>query len=134
MTQTDVPQNYRRVYRDSSYADMYNKDGGMVPLSVMVLNMRFAYQDAIEMMQKIAEMMPKVLKNQNPEQWQELLDLFKNMMRMRDVAQRYAVDAAPYMHPKLASVEWKSSEDILTQIRSIKRVVIDDASGSSKSA
>lgn len=112
-------------FRDATAARDFNTDGKAVPLAVMVGNMRFAHGEALDMMMQIAEAMPQVLKEQNPDQWAEILDLFKNMMRMRDVAQRYAVDAAPYMHPKLASVEYKDNNDLLTQIRSITRKVID---------
>lgn len=118
-------------FRDANAARIYNVDGGVVPLQVMVENMRFAHQVATELLASIQDMMVKGQTSRsnidsNGEKKEEtLIDLYKAMLRMRSTAQSFAVDAAPYMHPRLAQVEIRGDESSPIYVTEIKRIVID---------
>ncbi len=70
---------------------------GLTPLEVMLDNMRFAHKGAENCLGKlIAEHEKSPL---------EKFDAYKEMLRLRGLAQDAAKDAAPYMHPRLAAIE-----------------------------
>lgn len=75
---------------------------GLTPLEVMLDNMRFAHQGANNCLAKLIE--------QNEQTPLEKFDAYKEMLRLRGLAQEAAKDAAPYMHPRLASVEHSGHE------------------------
>ena len=71
---------------------------GLTPLEVMLDNMRFAHQRATRFLEKLV--------TQNKETpLLEQFDSYKEMLKLRAMAQESAKDAAPYMHPRLAAVE-----------------------------
>lgn len=69
---------------------------GITPLEVMLDNMRFAYSEAGGLLAKL------LTAGADPT---EAFDQFKELLKYRGMAQEAAKDAAPYMHPRLASVE-----------------------------
>jgi hypothetical protein len=69
---------------------------GKTPLEVMLDNMRRAYNEAHRLM--------AVLCGPDAPQGEEAQALMEEMWKFRDAAQRYAVAAAPYVHPRLAAV------------------------------
>lgn len=74
---------------------------GKVPLEVMLENMRFAHDAASDLLQRIERHLAG-------EGGEELIDLkaeFKALMELRDKSQVYARQAAPYIHPRLNSIE-----------------------------
>lgn len=75
---------------------------GKTPLDIMLKNMRF-YDEKAEAMMTVLE---EKLANRKtlPE---DLLKLLSEMSGYRMSAQKCAVEAAPYVHPKLASIEHK---------------------------
>lgn len=84
--------------------------GKQQPLEVMLANMEFALNEAGQLLEKIVN---------SPEGAD--IDTFKALMRFRSMAQECAKDAAPYVHPKLASVEHSGSvtlthEEALAQL------------------
>lgn len=71
---------------------------GIMPLDVMLDNMRFAYSQAGQLIASMVDGTP------TPQE-------FKELIRLRAMAQSFAADAAPYLHPKLSSVEHKGDPD-----------------------
>ena len=69
---------------------------GITPLEVMLDNMRFAYSEAGDLLAKL------LTEGAEPT---EAFDQLKELLKYRGMAQEAAKDAAPYMHPRLASVE-----------------------------
>ena len=69
---------------------------GKTPLEVMLDNMRRAYNEAHRLM--------AVLCGPDAPQGEEAQALMEEMWKFRDAAQRYAMAAAPYVHPRLAAV------------------------------
>ena len=69
---------------------------GKTPLEVMLDNMRRAFNEAHRLM--------AVLCGPDAPQGEEAQALMEEMWKFRDLAQRYAVAAAPYVHPRLAAV------------------------------
>jgi hypothetical protein len=62
----------------------------------MLDNMRFVHERA-------AEVLAKVLAGDQADE-AETLNTFKELLRLRQVAEEYAKDAAPYVHPRLSAV------------------------------
>jgi hypothetical protein len=77
--------------------------GGVSPLDVMLDNMRFAYAKAGDLL----EGMKLSIESGAPVS----SDKMKELMRMRAMAQTFASDAAPYVHPKLAAVTHEGNQD-----------------------
>jgi hypothetical protein len=71
-------------------------EDGVTPLEVMLDNMRFAHGEAHVVLEKLVAGGAEV-----PEAFNE----FKELLRFRGIAQEAAKDAAPYLHPRLSSVE-----------------------------
>jgi hypothetical protein len=72
---------------------------GVSPLEVMLENMRFARDQA-------AELLSKMLGTGEAD-----VDALKTLLSLRQVSQDCAKDAAPYIHPKLASIEHKGDAE-----------------------
>jgi hypothetical protein len=89
------------------------------PIDVMLNNMLFWYRQA----QRVSVKMEKFLEAANAgdeEDRVELLKMLRTLLAARNNAQACAVDAAPYCHPKLASVDHTAGNGTITlQINSI---------------
>jgi len=82
---------------------------GKTPLDVMLKNMRY-YDDKAEAAMKWVE-----TKLTNPKsQPKEVLALLHELSEYRMQAQKCACEAAPYVHPKLASIEHRKVDDRIT--------------------
>lgn len=79
-------------------------DEGITPLEVMLDNMRFAHGGA-------SEMMNALLRAAEGADIPEGFDALEKLAVFRRMAQDAAKDAAPYMHPRLATVEHRGDED-----------------------
>lgn len=98
---------------------------GISPLEVMVENMRFAHSHATRMFHEIVGEMPsKVMYEDGRE---DLFDKFQTMMKAREMAQQCARDAAPYIHPKLQSIEVKDGDRQRPTL--VRRIIVDVAAG-----
>jgi len=127
--------------RTREIAEQVARDG-VTPLEVMLTNMRWAHNHSLELLSNFEAFVrdhAEWLRDQELDSEEEAgekkanrktdpIAIARMMMRefidMRKLTQQFAVDAAPYVHPRLASVEWKPSsgdEDIAV----IKRIVID---------
>lgn len=78
---------------------------GVTPLDVMLENMRFAHEHAAEVLAKVMSLEPE---GETPGQG---LDAYREMLRFRQIAEDCAKDAAPYVHPKLASIVHKGDKE-----------------------
>lgn len=81
---------------------------GLTPAQVMAENLRFWYDAAMGLTQKIEdvvrELKPEDVRD-DPEILRQLNTNLKNMLFARERAQEVAVDMAPYRHPRLANIE-----------------------------
>jgi hypothetical protein len=93
-----------------------------LPLDVMIENMLFYHQEANALFSQIRELVGEGALEDD--QGNGLGDLLKDMMRLRERAQGCAVDAAPYIHHRLASILHKP-DDKPFQVEMIRRVIID---------
>src|SRR3954467_15326950 len=85
---------------------------GKAPLEIMLDNMRHFQQVALDAEATLegltaAEFTGKVTAETPEEQFKALLAQVKKTVSFRQVAQECARDAAPYVHPKLASIVHK---------------------------
>ena len=77
---------------------------GKTPLSIMLENARLADAEA--------QRVTAVLFGPDAPQGEQAVALMSEMWKFRDAAQRYAKEAAPYVHPKLAAIQHEHrSED-----------------------
>ena len=79
---------------------------GKTPLDIMLRNMRF-YDEKAEAMLGVIESKLGDQKSVPA----ELLELLREMSTYRMSAQKCAVDAAPFVHPKLSAIEYKNTTD-----------------------
>jgi hypothetical protein len=70
---------------------------GKTPLEIMLENARWAYDKALKL--------TAVLSGPNAPQGEEASAIMQEILKFRDVAQRYASTAAPYVHPRLAAIQ-----------------------------
>lgn len=77
---------------------------GITPLEVMLANMWHFHRIAESAEKALAELSADKIDGMEPDdQFKYLLAEVKKAAGLRDMAQGCAVDAAPYIHPKLAS-------------------------------
>jgi len=69
---------------------------GMSPLEVMLDNMRFAHTGAEHCLERLV--------TEHEKSPLEMFDAYKEMLKLRAMAQEAAKDGAPYMHPRLAAI------------------------------
>jgi hypothetical protein len=89
-------------------------DTGKTPLDVMIANMRFADEQA-------AEVLAKVLMVDQSEEAANL-DTFNELLRFRNIAQECAKDAAPYVHSRLSSIQHTGKDG--NPIKTVTRIEI----------
>lgn len=78
-------------------------DAGVTPLEVMLGNMRFHYAEATDLMGRLIGRAEEA----GPIEAAELKDLLKFLHNTRSMAEECARDAAPYIHPRLSTIEAK---------------------------
>ncbi len=76
------------------------------PLDIMVDNMLFWYRSVKQIEASLSEILVN-LDAGDPDQRAEFLKMLKQFMAARENAQKCAVDAAPYVHPRLAAIQFK---------------------------
>lgn len=113
-----APESQRKSHRETISRLLAE---GVTPLEVMMDNMRFAHSKAGVLLEKIVD---KINKDTLDEEDKiVVLDNYKEHIRWRDAAQSCARDCAPYIHPRLSTVEVK--EDPQRRIGVVKRVIVD---------
>lgn len=86
-------------------------DGDAQPIEVMMNNMRFYYSRATSFSQQLLDMVDELKNVPEEKRTDEMVAILKMAHQVdeyRDKAQACAVDAAPYCHPRLASLQVKS--------------------------
>lgn len=81
---------------------------GVTPIEVMLTNMRFWFENANDIADKLKAMVVDV---QDVDSLRELFKMIQTMTAFREKAQGAAVDAAPYIHPRLATISVKGDPD-----------------------
>lgn len=101
------------VSRTSRFAaDRYVAEGGLLPIDVMGENMRFFFVEG----SKLAGQLLDLLRNSKdqgiltPAHVAEVTKLLNAVHRARAMSQQCAVDLAPYLHARLASITVKSDD------------------------
>jgi hypothetical protein len=90
----------RRAIADRAAAN------GETPLEVMVANMRHFHKLAESAEAVLSELSAEAVGNLPPDQqFKHLMAEVKKAAGFREMSQNCARDAAPYIHPKLASIE-----------------------------
>lgn len=90
-------------------------------MDVMVYNMLFWFRAAKGLETQLHDFMIEYAESEavrnDPEKADEFMKLMKHMIAARENSQKCAVDAAPYVHPRLASVTLKNDpKEPLTMI------------------
>lgn len=86
---------------------------GATPLEVILDNMHFAYDVAIKKQAKMFERLIELGEsiNDDNDARQEASAMLHDVLMLRNTANRFAVDAAPYVHPRLTSVAVKPEHE-----------------------
>jgi hypothetical protein len=74
----------------------------------MHANMLFWCNETEALVERIQSL---AAKEDDPQQRREIVGMLRALLSARENAQRCAVDAAPYVHPKLQSVATQHSEE-----------------------
>lgn len=77
------------------------KAKGVLPLDVMLDNMNFYHSSAEQMMLDLKQ---RAFNVEDEDERHELIKAINNLLVFRDKAEGCAVDAAPYLHSKLAQI------------------------------
>lgn len=72
---------------------------GITPIEVMLDNMRFFYNELRDLSEQLSKL-PRPLLDSVP----QLNELLGKVLQARELAEDAAVDAAPYIHPRLATI------------------------------
>lgn len=82
---------------------------GCAPLDVLMDNMIFWHKHALSMGEKLNAMVESGLMRTDPDERAKAMKLLESLLEARDQSERCAVDAAPYVHPRLSSIAFKGS-------------------------
>jgi hypothetical protein len=96
----------RQIAHDK--ADKPATEKPLLPLDVLMDNMRYWHRFAIELSERVEAM---VVNADDDEQRREACELIKDMMNARTNSQRCAVDAAAYHHAKQSPVDTPPPSD-----------------------
>jgi len=101
------------------------KTAGLLPIEVMAKNMTFWFHEA----EKIGKELQKLIVDiEDPEDRREFIAMVNRFMDFRQRAQECAVDAAPYVHPRFAAIEFMNEDSI-----DAHRKALEEASAAGKS-
>lgn len=90
--------------RDLAMQAIINASDGISPVEVMLANMRFWTSQTIELTDQIKKL---IVNADSEESRKEAFTMLRQMLAARENAESCAVDAAPYCHPRLASITQK---------------------------
>jgi len=91
-------------------ADRYVEEGGLLPIDVMGENMRFFFVEGTKFAKQLLSMLDEARAQGviTPAHIAEVTRLLNAIHRARVVSQQCAVDMAPYLHARLASITVKN--------------------------
>lgn len=92
----------------------------------MYANMQYWCGKVEEFNERLQEL---IVNAENPEERREALTLLREFLSARAKSQECAVDLAPYIHPKLASINVKPMDD--NSLLDLKAIPDSDALGAS---
>jgi hypothetical protein len=75
--------------------------------------------------QEAAAMLAKLLAPDAPKDSEAVLESVREMLHLRDLANKWAKDAAPYVHPQLAAVQHRHTNADGTPIMPTVNIVIE---------
>ena len=87
------------------------KSGEPLPLEVMIDNMLFWHQEAKKFEQQLMSVLSRNLDQATAETAKEVATALNQVIACRDKSQACAVDAAPYIHAKLASIHYREEAE-----------------------
>ena len=101
---------------------------GITPIEVMLDNMRFAHESALDLVSSINKMMAKgQIERKLGEGSETVLDMYREMLRLRSMAQDCAQGAAPYIHPKYTTIQLTDKDEAPIPFSVVRREIIDQA-------
>jgi hypothetical protein len=89
---------------------------GVTPLEVMLNNMRFHHAESTSLLERLIERAQEA----QPIEAAELKDLLAFLHKTRSMAQECARDAAPYIHPRLSTVDANLTGDMALKIEVVR--------------
>lgn len=95
-----------KALRKVSDKDLFD---GVVPLSVMLKNMRHHFAKAEELSERLIEQIEGLAGQASVDDIKQILSDYGRMLTYREQAQTCAVDAAPYCHPRLSAIHVSGS-------------------------
>lgn len=106
---------------------------GITPIEVMLENMRWAHGAALTLVGDINEMVKqnettRIVRKEGDDEdkFESVFDMYREMIRLKSMAQDCARDAAPYIHPRYTTITVSDDDDSPdAQITAIKRVIVD---------
>lgn len=111
-----VSQEGAASRRTREIADREAESGNPLPLQIMLANMLFYSKRALQYEAELVEVEARVngLRAGSTEQkvaLRELMEVFAKGRDNRALSQAAAAEAAPYMHPRLRSIELRGKSD-----------------------
>lgn len=87
------------------------KELGEEPIVVMLQNMNYYHSKGQAVVEKVGNLLAAAQGKLDGDIIQQLTELMKLALSYRDRAQSCAVDAAPYIHPKLSAIAFSGNPD-----------------------
>lgn len=89
----------------------YAEQNGKLPIEVMLDNMNFWDRNAESLLERLTkDIMPRAQELGDVALIKELVTVLDKVGDFRERAQGCAVDAAPYIHPRLANIQFKEHQ------------------------
>lgn len=104
---------------------------GITPIEVMLENMRWAHEKASGLLGDINNMVKeqeaaRVVTTDGEDKVETIFDVYREMIRLKSMAQDCARDAAPYIHPRYTTITVSDDDESPdAHISVIKRVLVD---------
>jgi hypothetical protein len=114
----------KKVHRRSKFLRQVTQDallGGVMPIQVMLDNMRFYHGKAEELVAQILE----DIKSSGKKLDQHHLEMLVKVYSFRNEAGKAACDAAPYCHPRLSAIAISATQT--TRHEMPKDITLEDA-------
>ena len=83
---------------------------GILPLEVMLENMRFAHGEADRMLRALRRLADEAGEHPNQEMLGDMDRILKRVMALKEVSQGCARDAARFVHPQVSSIVYRDEE------------------------
>lgn len=106
---------------------------GITPIEVMLENMRWAHESARDLVADINSMVKageasRIVRKEGDDEdkFETVFDMYREMIRLKSLAQDCARDAAPYIHPRYTTITVSDDDESPdAHVSVIKRVLVD---------